>query len=87
MLDRGLLLVLCRDDEIHIAAPFSEIEIIITQPRYFVKEMNGLSRKNRAKLLTHTEKSVILIPLYPDSGKFMITKRGMFYGKECTGYP
>ena len=45
MHDRGLLLMLCRDNEMHIAAPFPEIGFIITHWLYIVKEIHVLSEK------------------------------------------
>jgi hypothetical protein len=39
MHDRGLLLVLCRDDERHVAAPVPKIGIIISCSLCFVKKI------------------------------------------------
>jgi len=45
MHDRGLLLVLGREDALHIAAPFPEIGFIIAYLLYFVKKICACPEK------------------------------------------
>lgn len=64
MHDCGLLLVHCRDDIIHIAAPVPKIEVIITYSLCFVKEIivrpHGSRMKSRSNVQYISKERIIV---------------------------